>query len=163
MTGSATFTEQLEAAFDALTKQGIIAEHTFLCCNNCGGSAMQNQLYPSWSGAAPATGYVFYHEQDADYVVAEGGTTLYLSHGSFGDHDEANAALIVKVLREHGLQVDWDGDPARRIRVELTREQALSVQRTRLPYMSDDDYDPAEDEYEDDPDYGRDLDDEEDL
>jgi len=56
-------------------------------------------------------GYCFYHGQDVARVVR--GEELFLAYGDMQDTREGKAEvarLITKVLADHGLAVDWDGD-----------------------------------------------------
>ena len=80
---------------------------------------------PQWAG------FVFFHMQDAERLIETGET--YLSYGMFWRHyrtrEESDAMsrtekdayykeqtldlmrrVVVPVLREHGMEVDWDGD-----------------------------------------------------
>jgi len=54
------------------------------------------------------TYHVFFHDQDADDLKETG--RLYLAWGGDGN-------LIVRVLQEHGLSVEWDGFDDHRILV----------------------------------------------
>lgn len=90
--------------------------------------------------------YTFFHQQDAQRL-AESPAVLHLTYGAFrsrldlvdpdlaesaaiGDPearrtvkqqtDAAAGRIVAAALREHDLDVDWDGDPSRRIAVRIT-------------------------------------------
>ncbi len=107
--------DRLDRAFAALEKRGIVARQDFSCCGTCG-------HYEIWEEMTEESrGYTFYHMQDTDSAAE--GYGLYLSYGANAESDEDNQAMIkiaweiVAVLREHGLTVDWDGSPYRRIKI----------------------------------------------
>ena len=116
----------LDDAFAALRERGVAAEQAFSCCNNCGFHEIHEVAAgPQWAG------FVFFHMQDAERLIETGET--YLSYGMFWRHyrtrEESDAMsgtekdayykeqtldlmrrVVVPVLREHGMEVDWDGD-----------------------------------------------------
>ena len=59
-------------------------------------------------------GYCFYHSQDLDRVLDGNGLSL-----AFGGLDEVEASQIGQrvdgILREQGLETDWNGDAQTRI------------------------------------------------
>jgi Domain of unknown function (DUF6891) len=77
-------------------EHGYFARANWWCCQTCGVAAIPNDF----------VNYVFYHEQDAHKLREEG--RLLLAWGGDGN-------LIVKVLQEHGLDVEWDGSDRHRI------------------------------------------------
>ena len=123
----------LDDAFAALRERGVAAEQAFSCCNNCGFHEIHEVAAgPQWAG------FVFFHMQDAERLIETGET--YLSYGMFWRHyrtrEESDAMsrtekdayykeqtldlmrrVVVPVLREHGMEVDWDGDPDARVLV----------------------------------------------
>lgn len=108
--------ERLDRAFAALEERGIVARQDFSCCGNCG-------HYEIWAEMdEDSRGYTFYHMQDTESAAA--GHGLYLAYGANVENDEDNQAIIkiaweiVAVLREHGLTVDWNGSPYRRILID---------------------------------------------
>jgi hypothetical protein len=65
-------------------------------------------------------GYAFYHSQDTDAAVDSGG--LYLAYGGVAsdeDDDVAVGGAIEDALQRNGLRTDWNGNPRRRIYVEV--------------------------------------------
>lgn len=93
------FKSKINKGFRALRKAGYTAKQNFMCCQNCGCAA----LYDNESEK-----YVFYHKQDAEYLKKNG--NVYLAHRGNGEE-------IVKILRDSGLIVEWDGDDSHRIKL----------------------------------------------
>lgn len=84
-----------------------------------------DRLSGEWNGV-PITGYVCYHQQDAE-AAAEGGD-LYLGFGSTrGAKNEAEyeasclhaARQALMILEMHGLKSEWDGTYGHRPCVKL--------------------------------------------
>jgi hypothetical protein len=120
-----TDNDRLTDAFRALDAAGIVAREDFTCCRNCGTTEIGGEAVPEF----PARGYVFYHRQDTER--AAGGGDLWLAWGRIEAPPDADLGNeIVATLRAHGLSVDWDGDPDRRIRV------AMSWARRRLGQLA---------------------------
>jgi hypothetical protein len=105
--------ERITRAFAALEEAGIAAREAFACCTSCGHYEMRD------GEATPgARGYVFYHGQCVDRAATGGGLTLY--YGSLDDSSQTTVTVgrqVVATLREAGLPVAWNGDPARAIEV----------------------------------------------
>ncbi|MFE6307296.1 DUF6891 domain-containing protein [Nocardiopsis sp. NPDC057823] len=113
LTGGATDAERLTEALFALEEHGIVAREDFACCQRCGVSEIREEGLDD--GSDPR-GYVFYHEQDT------GDDPLHLTFDTPDGSDATRAALgdeVVGVLRGHGLSVEWERDPRRRIRVRM--------------------------------------------
>lgn len=117
--------DRLTDAFAELEVGGIIARMNYACCGTCGHYEIATIERPAWSGATPATGYVFFHQQ-AGERIADG--DVYLGHAAFTDGlDEAaatavelgNGRRIVEVLTAHGLSASWTGSMAQNIHVAL--------------------------------------------
>ncbi|NLS93927.1 MAG: hypothetical protein GXX96_17330 [Planctomycetaceae bacterium] len=93
--------------------------------NECGIRAVQNygfeasdclELYREIRGDAEWRGYCFYHNQDLARAVLGGGLAVRFSAAVDRPTDDENRAIgaaIVDILRTHGLQPEWDGDPRR--------------------------------------------------
>lgn len=120
--------DRLDAAFEELNARGIMARHDWLCCGNCGASAMPDEfdrLGGIWEGK-PIIGYAFYHNQDTESAVA--GYGLCLNYGSC-EKTASEAEYLAKcieiarsardILVAHGLQVKWDGSYSQRPTVLL--------------------------------------------
>lgn len=141
--------ERLRAAFEDLEGQGLVCRMSFTCCQTCGTAEIDDERslresaaegeypYAEWA-------YVFFHEQDAERLADEQ-PSLWLSYSAWhaapgldpelveraraGDSgarqemvrqtDAAVGRKVHEALVGAGLEVDWDGDPARRISVRL--------------------------------------------
>jgi hypothetical protein len=111
--------DRLNAAFAAMNKRGIIA------LQNAGYT--QSDGYEDFRAALkqhrrrPAVvGYCFYHGQDVERAIR--GEGLFLAFGPVDPRDEkVKGPEIGKMVREEleraGLQVEWDGTFATRMRV----------------------------------------------
>lgn len=142
--------DRMAAAFARIQQQGVLARMNFACCQTCGTEEIDDERtsrkgtapgeYP-WKEWA----YTFFHQQDAERL-ADDRAVLYLSYSAFRaapqldpalvqaaragaagareqvriETDRAVGAIVAAALREHGLTVDWDGDPDRRIKVHIT-------------------------------------------
>lgn len=93
-------------SFKALRKLGYFCRMNFWCCQSCGWAAMTDEQSKK---------AVFYHNQDHDGAWNEwNDLTEYGIHLAWsGDGNE-----ICKVLREHGLAVEWDGSEDHRILIK---------------------------------------------
>ena len=121
--------DRLDAAFEELNVQGIMARHNWWCCTNCGKSAMPDE-FDRLDGAIdgkPIIGYTFYHEQDTEAAAAGGGIYLCYCSTERAPNEETYDAQTLRlaqrigsVLKSHGLPVDWDGTIDRKIGVPLT-------------------------------------------
>lgn len=80
--------------------KGMLQKQNFLCCQSCGWAALSEE---------EAKLAVFYHSQDAQGLRK--GDDLYLCWA--GDGQE-----IVDVLKNYGLDVEWEGTTNRRIVVK---------------------------------------------
>ncbi len=90
----------LTLAFKSLRKGGYFARQNFMCCQSCGWASV-----PEGKEAK----VVFYHRQDAECLKA--GRPLYLAWSGDGNQ-------ICTTLREHGMEVEWDGTSGTRICVK---------------------------------------------
>ncbi|WP_306367758.1 hypothetical protein [Nocardiopsis sp. CC223A] len=114
LTGGPTDAERLTEALYALEEHGIVAREDFACCQRCGLLEIRDEGLDD--GSDPR-GYVFYHEQDT------GDDPLHLTFDTPDDSDEARTVLggeVVGVLLDHGLSVEWNGDPDLRIKVRMS-------------------------------------------
>jgi hypothetical protein len=104
--------DRLDAAFDALELQRVIALH----CVGFSISALYEQVNALRASLVhPVKGFCFYDEQDV--MAALEGSGLTISFGTFGDGPTDHASLgeiVTKALEEHGLTVPRDGNPDRR-------------------------------------------------
>ncbi|OLT11597.1 hypothetical protein BJF79_23840 [Actinomadura sp. CNU-125] len=124
-------TDRLQRAFRELDTSGIVARLDHTCCQNCGITELGEEVA---RGDEPR-GYAFAHRQDMRAAVPGGPLTL--AYGLFCEGEqppEAQAEIgaeIAAALRRHGLDVDWDGSPRRRIDV------SLDWKRRRYGYLAE--------------------------
>lgn len=142
--------DRMAAAFARIQQQGLLARMNFTCCQTCGTEEIDDQRTPRKGAAAgeypwKEWAYTFFHQQDAARL-ADDWAVLSLSYSAFrpaphldpalvqaardGDAgareqvrietDRAVGTIVATALREHGLTVDWDGDPDERITVSIT-------------------------------------------
>lgn len=112
--------DRLNAAFTALEAGGIVCRQHFSCCGTCGAYEIWDEVATVEEAGRPVRGYAFYHVQDTESAVE--GYGLYLNYGATIEGEAAALAIageIVAVLQQHGLRVDWNGQWARRIGVQL--------------------------------------------
>ena len=141
--------DRLQAAFDELEADRVVARMNFTCCNTCGTDEIDDERTPL-DDAGDAYGfrewqYTFFHSQDADRLAETPGV-LYLTYSAWRPSPDLDPALIAAArggdaearvqvyqgtdacvgervaaaLRHHGLTVLWEGDPAERIGVSIT-------------------------------------------
>lgn len=108
--------DRLDAAFEELERQGIVARQNFTCCSTCGhyeiGDEIRDAKKQRKKRSAPVSGYAFYHMQDTESAVEGGG--IYIKYDTLKDDREKKIAVgqkIVEVLEAAGLRTEWDGDP----------------------------------------------------
>jgi hypothetical protein len=89
---------KLTAAFRNLRRDGYFARKNWMCCQTCGCAALPEDC----------ENYVFYHAQDADFLVEKNQTYLAWS----GDGEQ-----IKLRCEEAGLNVVWDGKDDSRLLV----------------------------------------------
>ncbi len=140
----------MQAAFDELEADRVVARMNFTCCNTCGTTEIDDERTPdpdAAEGAYPFQewAYAFFHSQDAERL-ADTPADLYLTYSSFrpapdidpelmararaGDEDARKQVvshtdatvgrIVVDALTARGLTPVWSGDPAQRIAVPIT-------------------------------------------
>ena len=109
--------DRLDAVFDALEAQGLIA---LQCAGYTQSDGFDDvcEVYDSQTDKGGVIGYCFYHGQDLDRAVH--GQGLYLAFGPMDAGLEETEGprvgrLIADELRREGFKVDWDGTFAQRI------------------------------------------------
>ncbi|MET8148403.1 DUF6891 domain-containing protein [Actinoplanes sp. NPDC049668] len=124
----------LTVAFAELNRLGVLAREDFACCGTCAATEIHDERDESrhWHG------YLWYHQQDTESLVASTDGSVYLGYGAYPPADFDKAAydaltedekrsryladvehmlddLVFPVLRRHGMRVEWDRDQATRI------------------------------------------------
>ncbi|MFC0027934.1 DUF6891 domain-containing protein [Micromonospora chaiyaphumensis] len=126
----------LTRAFADLNELGVLARENFSCCGTCAAA----EIHDERDGSRHWQGYLWYHQQDTESLLASEDGEVYLGYGAYppADFDEvAYAALpeaeqqaryqvdlerlldevVFPVLREHGMRVEWNRKQSTRIRV----------------------------------------------
>lgn len=115
--------DRLRTAFDQLEEEGIVARENFTCCGTCGAAEIGTEIedFEAQTGR-PASGYVFFHQQDTDRATEGGG--LYFNYGTaLRDGTEADSLAVGQrlfdVLGSVGLMPQWDGSLGQRVGLGL--------------------------------------------
>ncbi|MFC3499411.1 DUF6891 domain-containing protein [Micromonospora krabiensis] len=126
----------ITAAFAELTELGVLARENFSCCGTCAAA----EIHDERDGSRHWHGYLWYHQQDTESLVASENGAVYLGYGAYppADFDEAaydalpeaeqqaryQADLerlldetVFPVLRRHGMRVQWNRKQSKRILV----------------------------------------------
>lgn len=131
-----TISDKLTKAFECLERRHkIIARMNFTCCQTCGISEAFGE-----ADEDDVTGYVFFHEQDTEYLV-DGGV-LSLRFGSFTKSKRKNERvgnIIVKSLRSAGLRASCGNDVG--ILVEFEEWRRRLCEDEEVEDVADDDFD----------------------
>lgn len=122
--------DRLDLAFAQLEAVGILARQNFSCCSNCGNFEIRQEIAELQAQGRSLAGYAYFHFQDTESAVEEG--RLYLAYGPSGFSATEEAVIeigriVATSLRNAGLRVEWDENPAKRLCV------AMNWQRRRPP------------------------------
>jgi hypothetical protein len=126
----------LTCAFIELNELGVLARENFGCCGTCADFEIHDERDESrhWHG------YLWYHQQDTEALIASKDGEVYPGYGAYPPEDfddeaydalplaEQQAAyraslrrvldeIALPVLLKHGMQVEWNSELSRRIRV----------------------------------------------
>lgn len=109
--------QKLAVAFKELDAKGIRAEMNFECCQSCGGYAMRTE-----EKSKNYKGFLFFHGQDMERLLDNMmDSKMYMAYGALGSggdlEDVALATEIVKVLKSHGFEMEWNGTADSRIQI----------------------------------------------
>jgi hypothetical protein len=126
----------LTRAFAELTELGVLARENFTCCGTCAAA----EIHDERDGSRHWHGYLWYHQQDTESLLASEDGEVYLGYGVYPpeDFDEVAYAALPEaeqqaryqadlerlldeiafpVLRRYGMRVEWNRKQSRRIRV----------------------------------------------
>lgn len=115
--------QAVRAAFSELEKRGIHARMRWGHCRVCAASAISRMIALRPSQAQVELQWAFYTRTDF-YRAMETGV-LRITYGNIRPQNAARTLdiavgdKVVEVLKRHGLNVEWDRDPERRIAVEV--------------------------------------------
>ncbi|MDG4825406.1 hypothetical protein O7635_26465 [Asanoa sp. WMMD1127] len=126
----------LTRAFTALNARGVVARENFSCCGTCAAGEIHDERDDTrhWQG------YLWYHQQDTESLLASDDGAVYLGYGAYPAEDFDEAAysalpeaeqearyqadverllddVVFPVLREHGMRVDWNRKQSTRVRL----------------------------------------------
>lgn len=100
--------DRLDQAFDALSGLGIIALQNAGYTLSDGTSDVSQRYFEAGAERSGIIGYCFFHGQDVEHVIDDG--TMCLAFGDIHGDDKKGIEIgqvIVKVLAEHGFEVEW--------------------------------------------------------
>ena len=106
--------DRLDAVFAELDRGGVIALQNAGYTMSDGYSDVGERLADR--DRDQVKGYCFYHGQDLERALAGGG--LMLAFGNLDAEPTGKGAvgeLVAAALRKAGFEVDWNGDPEKRI------------------------------------------------
>lgn len=116
--------DRLNLAFVELNRLGIVACQNLGCCNDCAHTDILKIADRRAADAATICGYAFFHQRDVERVVRTGELNVSFNAYSKNYSIETNitraraiAAIIVNVLRAHGLKASWSGSYLQRITI----------------------------------------------
>jgi hypothetical protein len=106
--------DRLDAAFESLEEQGILALHN--AGNTMSDGHEDAAAILEESGDATFVGYCFYHGQDVERAIAGGGLLIAFDHveGDVPDKKVIGQA-VQAALEAEGLATEWNDDPETRI------------------------------------------------
>ncbi|MDG6103317.1 hypothetical protein Daura_17575 [Dactylosporangium aurantiacum] len=123
-------------AFAELNQLGVLARANFSCCGTCA----SGEIHDERDGSRHWHGYLWFHQQDTEALIASTDGSVYLGYGVYPPEDFDEAAyealspqeqrdryqadlermlddLVFPVLRRHGMRVTWNRNQATRILV----------------------------------------------
>jgi len=129
-----TDSDRVTRAFRELAGTGIVAREDFSCCQDCALDDLRDEFVEG----ERARGYAYYHAQDADRAVD--GEGLFIAYGGVGaSPSQEIGAEVAAVLRQEGLQVDWDGSADSRIAVPMVWARRRTGRLAAVPDPGGDD------------------------
>jgi hypothetical protein len=117
---SQTDCDRLDEVFAELERAGIVARQDFSCCGNCGSAEIWDEMEAVSRRGQRVRGYTFYHMQDTEAAVEEGG--IYLAFGAVQEGTAPAleiARQVVETIQRHSLNVEWNGKCGNRIFVRM--------------------------------------------
>jgi hypothetical protein len=124
LSGEGCDAQRVTDAFRAMDSHGIVAREDFACCQRCGVQEIRDEELDDpddpdeelGDSDEEPWGFVFYHQQDTGRIP------LFVSFDTPDGSDASRTELgdtVVRILTGHGLRVEWNRDPDRRIEVHL--------------------------------------------
>jgi Domain of unknown function (DUF6891) len=137
--------DRLDHVEDDLRDRGIVLWQVSPCCDTCTYGELQdridviNRRHPGFRDRL--RGYAFFIDQNMPEMLADStDLSVYLAYGWLSQDDSEVAqevykenALgiaqeVCKCLRDHGFEVDWDGDLGRKIGISLSWQRRTIVE-----------------------------------
>ena len=121
--------DKLDAAFDALTRGGVIALQDFTDCSADGHDMLREEM--KTSSPSEAIGYAFYHEQATESAIECG--ELYIQFDARENHRGKRrriGQMVFDALTAAGLEAGWNGDPDQAVQVTVNWQKR---RKDRLP------------------------------
>lgn len=121
--------EALRKMFERLRDAGIVTIEGRVCCTTCASAEAANRSEELEEEGHDVTGTAFYNEQDLNEEWTSDGRevfstydvdSLYVGFGGRGDTPAAAVAgLIMEAAQAAGLEAEWDGSTATKVKVNL--------------------------------------------
>jgi hypothetical protein len=118
--------DTIKDVFRQMRHMGYICRTNFSCCSGCAGYELaeiaSQRLYKGW----PVAGVVFWHHQDHARMLDDGilfirfGDITISEQGTFGQPDWYIGKVAYRMLKDAGLDVEWDGDSKSCIKVTVS-------------------------------------------
>lgn len=120
--------EIVHGVFEELKEEGFLVGENFLCCQTCAGYEFATQASKLADEGVQVKGCVYWHQQDEENFVESGNLMLAYGdldtdkHGTIGLPTKEVGDHLAKKLEKAGLEIDWDGDPSKRILITDLKE-----------------------------------------
>jgi len=121
--------EELKEMFRTLRENDVVTIEGRSCCTGCASAAAANHCEELEAHGEPVKGAAYYHEQDLsehreprtdEYFAAYDVDSIHVGFGGRGDASSAEVAgLIQAAAHEAGLEAEWNGDEATKVKVNL--------------------------------------------
>jgi len=126
---SPTTSQKLTKAFNQLCDMNIIALHFAGYTTSDGEYEVAEVERKLRKKGVKPDGYCFYHEQDLSRAIDGDKPNLYLAFNKCNNNDEALTIeigkKIVAVLKENGLEVNWEESSTKKIQIINFRWQQI--------------------------------------
>lgn len=111
---------KLDAAFDSLMKQGIVALHYAGYTQSDGFEECNELAAELHEKGETMVGCCFYTEQDLGHILHEDSSSLYFSYGNYFKKPTAEdvGQIIFDELKRIGFCVQWDGTAETKIAIK---------------------------------------------
>jgi len=120
--------EELREMFRTLRENNVVTIEGRSCCTGCASASAANHAEELEAHNEPVKGAAYYHEQDLnEHYYGEGEQfatydvdSIHVGFGGRGDATSAEVAgLIMAAAHEAGLETEWNGSEAQKVKVNL--------------------------------------------